>query len=474
MPHHPRRSGRARFLAQALAVCLLAATASPEELRVRVGRANVREMPDTTARVVTQVARGTVLELLESAGEWFKVKTAAGVTGYVHATVVERLAPAAPPPTGAGRATAPAAAAAAAVAIAHDEVGCVVADQHPRFEACLSPDDAVARARVAFRAKGTDPWYYVEMAREGRCHAAVLPRPQRDIQAFEYFVDVIDRNFAESVRPERAPDRAFAPRVVGRKAECEAGRLMAAVIGQLARPVVVGVLRDASGRVLEAAAARSLESQMLLSGFSKQGVIVSSTGAAPGSAVQPGAGGGGAGAGGAAAGAAAAGGGIGAGTLAIAGGALAAAGVVAVAAGGGDGEEPLTATGHWTGSAASGGGLTTQIQAEGISCSFGYDIVADLTESNGALSGQISYNAQRLACASPDPVVQQAINAGLGAAGNSGSLPVGGTASGGTISLVVAQLTFNGSYTRTSLEATANFAIEGTSGVVYRLRLTRP
>jgi hypothetical protein len=253
---------------------------------------------------------------------------------------------------------------------------------------------------------------------------------------------------------------------------------MAAVIGQLTRPVVVGVLRDASGRVLEAAAARTLESNMLLSGFSRQGVIVSSTGAAPGSTAQPaassGGAGGGAAAGGAAAGGAAAGGGIGMGTLAIAGGALAAAGVVAVAAGGGgESEEALTATGRWTGSAASGGGLTTQVQAEGISCSFGYDIVADLTESNGALGGQISYNAQQLSCSSPNPVVQQAINSALGSAGNSGSLPVGGTASGGTISLVVAQLTFNGSYTRTSLEATANFAVEGTSGVVYRLRLTR-
>jgi hypothetical protein len=362
------------------------------------------------------------------------------------------------------------------VAIAHDEVGCVVAGQYPRFEACLSPDDAVARARVAFRARGTDPWYYVEMAREGRCHNAVLPRPQKETRAFEYFVDVIDRNFAESVRPERAPDRAFSPRVVGRQAECEAGRIVAGIIGQLARPVVVGVLRDASGRVLEAAAARALESQLTLTGFSPEGVIVGSTGAPPGSAAQAAGGGGGAGAaaGGAAAGGAAAGG-LSATTLAIAGGAVAAAGIVAVAAtGGGSSEEALTATGHWTGTAASGGGLTTELQAGAVSCSFGYDIVADLTESNGTLSGQMSYSGRSSQCSSAVPQVQQAINAALGASSNnSGSLPVGGRASGGTVSLVIANLTFNGSYTSTTMEATANFAIEGTPGVIYRLRLTR-
>jgi hypothetical protein len=225
--------------------------------------------------------------------------------------------------------------------------------------------------------------------------------------------------------------------------------------------------------VLDAAAARALESQMLLNGFSPQGVVVSSTGAAPGSAAQPAAGGGGGAAGGAAAGGAAAGGGIGAGTLAIAGGALAAAGVVAVAAGGGESEQPLTATGRWTGSAGSGGGLTTQLQVETVSCSFGYDIVADLTESNGTLSGQMSYNWATGQCTSPIPHVQEAANAALGANATNGSLAVSGRASGGTLSLVVANLTFNGSYTPTSMEATANFPIEGTSGVVYRLRLTR-
>jgi hypothetical protein len=414
-----------------------------------------------------------VLQVLEGAGEWFKVQTADGRTGYVHAQVVERLAPAAATP-GAAAAGSSAPTAPSGVAIAHDEVGCVVAGQHPRLEACLSPDDAVGRAHVAFRAKDTDPWYAVAMTREGRCHSAVLPRPQGDIKGFQYFVDVIDRNFAQTVRPERAPDRAFTPRVVGRRVECEAGRVVAAALGQLTRPVVVGVLRDASGRVLDAAAARVLESKALLSGFSPEGVIVSSTGAPPGSAAQT-AGGGGAGAaaaGGAAG--AAAGGGIGAGTLAIAGGAVAAAGVVAVAAsGGGESEQPLTATGRWTGSGAGGGGLTTEIQAGSISCSSAYDIVADLTESNGALSGQISYSPQAIRCTSPDPQVQRIINSALLGGGDRGSLPVGGRASAGTLTLEVATLTFNGSYTRTALEATATFPIEGSSPVTYRLRLTR-
>jgi hypothetical protein len=394
--------------------------------------------------------------------------------GYVHAQVVERLAPAATP--GAAAAGTSARPAPAGVAIAHDEVGCVVAGQHPRLVACQSPDDTVGRAHVVFRAKDTDPWYAVAMTREGRCHAAVLPRPQRDIKGFQYFVDVIDRNFAQTVRPERAPDRAFTPRVVGRKVECEAGRVVAAALGQLTRPVVVGVLRDASGRVLDAAAARALESKLLLSGFSPEGVIVSGTGAPPGSAAQTasagsGASGAGAGAAGGTAGAAA--GGIGVGTLAIAGGALAAAGLVAVAAGGGgESEQPLTATGRWTSPA--GGGLLTEVQAGTVSCSFGYDIVADLTESNGALSGQMSYTTQTSRCTSPDPELQRIIGSAIfGASGTSGSAPVGGRASAGALTLVVATLTFNGSYTRTALEATAALPIEGAAPVVYRLRLTR-
>jgi hypothetical protein len=48
--------------------------------------------------------------------------------------------------------------------------------------------------------------------------------------------------------------------------------------------VVMGVARDAGGKVLQAAAAHSAEATASISGFSADGVTMASTGAAPGSA----------------------------------------------------------------------------------------------------------------------------------------------------------------------------------------------
>src|SRR5687767_6983643 len=49
------------------------------------------------------------------------------------------------------------------VAISHKDVGCVVAGEYPRFEACFTPAASVGRAQVQFRADETGPWYGVAM-----------------------------------------------------------------------------------------------------------------------------------------------------------------------------------------------------------------------------------------------------------------------------------------------------------------------
>src|SRR3989442_14563524 len=120
------------------------------------------------------------------------------------------------------------------------------------------------------------------MGREGPCYSAVLPKPKPQIKGFEYFVDVIDKGFAETHKPDRAPEQSFAPRVVKKQQDCDPARKVAAFLARLARPVVVGRAPDSSGNLLDAAAAKLLEGKALLTGFSSDGVVVSSTGAAPG------------------------------------------------------------------------------------------------------------------------------------------------------------------------------------------------
>ena len=99
----------------------------------------------------------------------------------------------------------PAALRAQGVAIDHGGVGCVVAGQNPRLNACFAPASRLARARVYFRVAGAAPdWYYVEMASDAPCHAGVLPRPKKELvgRRIQYYVDAFDRSFAESRTPE--------------------------------------------------------------------------------------------------------------------------------------------------------------------------------------------------------------------------------------------------------------------------------
>jgi len=69
---------------------------------VTVPRANLRAEPSTTAAVVAQVPRGTVLEVLEERGTWLKVQyrhpERGLVQGYIAARLVEPVSEGAPAP----------------------------------------------------------------------------------------------------------------------------------------------------------------------------------------------------------------------------------------------------------------------------------------------------------------------------------------------------------------------------------------
>ena len=141
--------------------------------------------------------------------------------------------------------------------------------------------------------------------------------------------------------------------------ECQAGALIAK--SQKTASVLLGVARDSGGKVLQAAAARTVEAGGSIAGFSTDGVTMVGSGSAPST--------------GSAGSTAAKAGGLGGKTLAIVGGVAAVGVVAAVAAGGGGGGSTSSGgsggtsgsggsgrtspgaaslTGHWVGNAGSG------------------------------------------------------------------------------------------------------------------------
>jgi hypothetical protein len=131
-----------------------------------------------------------------------------------------------------------AAARAQAPAIEHKAVSCIVAERFPRLDACFVPNEQVARARVHFRTHGTRHWYFVDMGAEGPCHSGVLPRPRKSTKKIDYYIDVVDRRFAEGRTQEHDP------RVVARSGECGRDMMMAASLGSAAS-IVLGVAAGA-------------------------------------------------------------------------------------------------------------------------------------------------------------------------------------------------------------------------------------
>lgn len=115
-------------------------------------------------------------------------------------------------------------AARAEVAIEHKAVDCLVAREFPVLEACLSPVADLARARLYFRSEAGPSWYYVDMKQEGPCFKGILPRPLPTTPRIHYYVDALDKTFAESRTAEYAPD------VVSGVGACKKGGLAAPTV----------------------------------------------------------------------------------------------------------------------------------------------------------------------------------------------------------------------------------------------------
>ncbi len=86
-----------------LTIFIFAATgvfaAAALKIKVKVPLANVRAANDGTATVLVQLPQGTILDVVEKVGVWYKVSlTVAGSprTGFLHNSVVEEIAEAAP------------------------------------------------------------------------------------------------------------------------------------------------------------------------------------------------------------------------------------------------------------------------------------------------------------------------------------------------------------------------------------------
>ena len=130
-----------------------APTAESRKAEVVVATANVRSAASTTASIVFRLPRGAVARLLETEGSWYLIEDASGRRGYVFESVVQ-LGP--EPAAPVVEAPAPPSPNEMNVAIDHKPVSCIVAEQYPKLDACLSPEDSVGRAYVHFRALGTE------------------------------------------------------------------------------------------------------------------------------------------------------------------------------------------------------------------------------------------------------------------------------------------------------------------------------
>jgi len=100
------------------------------------------------------------------------------------------------------------------VTIDHKPVGCIVAGQYPKMNACFLPAPNIARGRVYFRAGGTTHWYFVDGKREMPCHGFVLPKPKK-IKSVDYYVEGMDTGGGEGRTTE------YFPVVVLRASECK-------------------------------------------------------------------------------------------------------------------------------------------------------------------------------------------------------------------------------------------------------------
>src|SRR6266498_2675992 len=90
-----------------LTLSLAAGSGWADSVQVDALRVNVRKEPSTASAIVATANRGEVLEVLDRAGDWYRIKTPSGAEGYVSAHLVRAAAPAAGTGTPTPRAATP-------------------------------------------------------------------------------------------------------------------------------------------------------------------------------------------------------------------------------------------------------------------------------------------------------------------------------------------------------------------------------
>jgi hypothetical protein len=108
----------------------------------------------------------------------------------------------APPPTSDPQSPSTPDVAPSSTEIHHDPVGCMVAGQFPLLDAQIEPAASVARARVYFKATGSDNWYYVEMTPAEAGFVGKLPRPKLEASPIAYYLQATTTEFGEAQTPE--------------------------------------------------------------------------------------------------------------------------------------------------------------------------------------------------------------------------------------------------------------------------------
>src|SRR5262245_32575712 len=94
MGHDLRRAAAAA----ALMALWAAGTAAAEQGRVKGIDVNLRAAPSTSSRILTTLPRGSAVEILASAGEWYKVRGGEPpLEGFVHSRFLDRVATPPPP-----------------------------------------------------------------------------------------------------------------------------------------------------------------------------------------------------------------------------------------------------------------------------------------------------------------------------------------------------------------------------------------
>ena len=241
------------------------------------------------------------------------------------------------------------------IQIEHSAVGCVVAEQHPCFEARLHPAGKVREARLRFRPAGGRHWHSVAMEQRGERFTGILPKPKATLSSFDYYIDVIDQDLL-SVRTEE-----YSPSVEAGPLACQ-GKVAAATMGT-ALVAVTGPAGVAGAPLVPA-------------GFSGSGVVGAGAGAASA-------------------------GGIGTTPLLVVGGVVAAGAAVGVAAGGEDAPDPLSVDDDGDGYSESQGDCNDSDPQVRPGGGFSFSVAFSYTGRGNCVRGnprQQAYTIQNNAC----------------------------------------------------------------------------